>query len=156
MDSLACVVTLGMAYADLDKKRANSLQWQAANRDKVRASNKKWFDTNRSKRQASIKGWSDGNKDKRRSRYYQRTYGITLEKYQDMLKDQGGVCYICRRAPGKRILAIDHNHLNSEVRKLLCNQCNVGLGNFDEVPGRLRAAAEYLESHDTDYVDYSI
>jgi hypothetical protein len=32
-----------------------------------------------------------------------------------------------------------------QVRRLLCDNCNTGLGLFGDDPGRLRTAADYLE-----------
>lgn len=51
-------------------------------------------------------------------------YGITLERYNEMFEDQGGVCAICGREQAKRLLAVDHDHDNGNVRGLLCSACN--------------------------------
>lgn len=58
-------------------------------------------------------------------------YEITPAEYRAMYRAQGGRCYGCRRASGKsKRLGVDHNHLTSEVRALLCtgsltaNTCN--------------------------------
>jgi hypothetical protein len=40
----------------------------------------------------------------------QRTYGITLREYEELLADQSGVCAICHRPPKTRWLAVDHCH----------------------------------------------
>ena len=57
-------------------------------------------------------------------------YGITKDQYDKMLSDQGGHCALCDSAPcdtpGKKRLAIDHNHETGEVRGLLCRECNSG------------------------------
>lgn len=78
----------------------------------------------------------------------QRTFGVTPEQYAEMLRMQGKVCFICGgvNANGKR-LAIDHDHATDSIRKLLCSQCNVGLGSFRDNPELLRKAAEYVETH---------
>ena len=62
-----------------------------------------------------------------------RTYGITLEQYDQMFDQQNGVCAICggTNSDGKR-LSVDHNHTTNKVRKLLCQRCNVGLGFIED------------------------
>ncbi len=65
-----------------------------------------------------------------------RKFGITYERYVEMLATQGGGCAICRRAEfsidgqsGKvRSLAIDHCHESGAVRGLLCSSCNRAIG----------------------------
>jgi hypothetical protein len=83
-------------------------------------------------------------------------YGLDYAQYQSMLEAQGGKCCICRSSGtdsfGKpltpyRFLCIDHNHRNGTVRGLLCDKCNLGLGNFDDDPVRLDHAAAYLRHH---------
>jgi hypothetical protein len=82
------------------------------------------------------------------------TYGITGEEYAALLRAQGGVCFICHRKPGKKRLAVDHDHKTGAVRGLLCanneNGCNRGVvANLEAaVDGGLaaaRRAVEYLE-----------
>lgn len=53
--------------------------------------------------------------------HIERTYGLSQEEYDALLKWQGGVCYICRKVPrGNRRLAVDHDHVSGLVRGLLC------------------------------------
>jgi hypothetical protein len=78
-------------------------------------------------------------------------YGLTLQKYERMVEEQGGVCAVCgqpeiaRNQWGIRRLSIDHDHETGEIRKLLCSSCNVALGRLQEDPGRIRALADYAE-----------
>lgn len=72
-------------------------------------------------------------------------YGISLEQYNSMLVSQGGVCVICGNPPTKGRLHIDHCHAGSGIRGLLCNNCNLGLGNFKDNPHLLLKAKIYLE-----------
>lgn len=39
-----------------------------------------------------------------------KTYGITLEEYEEMLAEQNGVCAICWSEPKSRRLHTDHDH----------------------------------------------
>ena len=73
-------------------------------------------------------------------------YGITKEQYEQMHKNQNGVCAICKSTEKTgRKLAIDHDHETNKVRGLLCTKCNNGLGNFKDSKENLQAALNYLE-----------
>lgn len=76
-----------------------------------------------------------------------KSFGITIADYDEMLARQQGVCAVCHRAPGKKALAVDHNHATGKVRSLLCHGCNTAIGLLDENPERCRLVAQYLESH---------
>lgn len=71
--------------------------------------------------------------------------GLTLTGYNKLLKEQGGVCWICARPPVHRRLHVDHNHKTGKIRGLLCWRCNTGLQKFSDESVRMRKAAEYIE-----------
>ena len=73
-------------------------------------------------------------------------YNISLEEYNQMLEDQNEKCIICNKTnnDGKR-LSIDHDHKSGEIRGLLCNHCNIGLGHFKDDINLLERAIEYLK-----------
>jgi hypothetical protein len=83
------------------------------------------------------------------------SFGVDAARYQEMLREQNGVCAICgepERSPDKatgktRDLAIDHNHETGVVRQLLCSNCNRALGLFCDDPALLDAAMAYLHKH---------
>lgn len=81
-----------------------------------------------------------------------REYGMTMADYLAMGEAQGWRCAICNKdakenPKGKHSpLCVDHCHKTGEVRGLLCNACNSGLGCFRDNVAALRTAAEYLES----------
>lgn len=87
----------------------------------------------------------------RRGRY-KRDYGIAVDDYDEMFSQQGGKCAICGTTkPGgkKRHFAVDHDHETGEVRGLLCYQCNVGLGHFEDSKEFLEKAILYLATNST-------
>jgi hypothetical protein len=90
------------------------------------------------------------NRARERARQRERNHGIAAEEYETMLAAQGGVCAICKKPPGRRMLNVDHDHTTGAIRALLCHGCNTGLGAFKDTPATLRAAAAYLEKHHGD------
>lgn len=88
---------------------------------------------------------SPAGKRSERKRTLKKRYGISVECYEKMLEDQNGVCAICGAFPGKRRLHVDHNHKTGEVRGLLCNNCNVGIGHAQEDITTLKKMIYYLE-----------
>lgn len=87
-----------------------------------------------------------------RHRKYQlsKMYGITEVDYTKMLEAQNYRCAICQtdKPTGKwKVFAVDHNHNTGQVRELLCNECNRGIGLLKDDPELLKKAAEYLLKH---------
>lgn len=128
------------------KRRDDSKAYQAAWRKKNRKSNNeyhnKYYHTKTKNNRATL------DKHNEYSRWYRRKrkYGITKEQYSALLDKQDGKCYICEEVHGWD-LRVDHDHETGQVRALLCNTCNAGLGQFKDNPFRLRAAAKYVEHH---------
>lgn len=73
-------------------------------------------------------------------------YNLTVEQYNEMLKEQNHKCCICGmdEVDNGRKLAVDHCHKTQKVRGLLCNFCNVGLGSFKDNINSLSKAISYL------------
>lgn len=84
--------------------------------------------------------------EKKHAEWILRTYGITAAQYQAIYELQGGRCYICQRASGKRKrLSVDHDHKTGRVRGLLCTPCNRDvLGHLRDSVDALQRAVTYL------------
>lgn len=93
----------------------------------------------------------------RRESNLRSRYNITGAMYDEMLKNQSGVCAICGAAPRPGVkywseLSVDHDRsccptwksCGNCVRGLLCKMCNVGIGNLGDDPERLESAVRYL------------
>ncbi len=87
-----------------------------------------------------------------RKYHFKRMYGLTEAALIEMRAAQGDKCPIClstfsdnRR--GKKAAYVDHDHETRAVRALLCSDCNIALGNFNDDADALRRAAEYIEKH---------
>ena len=85
-----------------------------------------------------------------RDSYLKCKYGISLKKYNSMLKAQKYCCAICgkHQRDEKRNFCVDHNHKISgakAVRGLLCNYCNSRILKYlGDNPVRARGLAKYL------------
>ena len=77
----------------------------------------------------------------------ERLYGMAYGDYERLLREQGGVCAICKRNPHDHALPVDHSHVTGEVRGLLCHSCNRAIGLLGDDPKRVQAAADYLSKN---------
>lgn len=84
-----------------------------------------------------------------RNKHKQAT-NISSTHRKDLLEEQNYSCAICgvQEEELTKKLAVDHNHETNVVRGLLCNGCNLGLGQFKDSVVLLSFAIEYLEQHD--------
>lgn len=121
-----------MGKVSKDKQTEYDVRYREKNRESIRA---------------RMNAWNRKNKDKRRHYALKENYGIGLDQYNDMLKQQNECCKICNQHKDlfDRALAVDHCHATGKVRGLLCKNCNMMLGKAKERIDVLKAAIKYLE-----------
>ena len=113
------------------KKDANA--WNAANKEKIRLRDK------------------DYNKQRRLKRH-----NISQEKFNEILEKQLNRCPICLNLLNIKVpksISIDHDHKCCPgsyscglcIRGLLCNSCNLAIGQLKDDPEYLKRAIIYLD-----------
>ena len=125
-------------HTEEQKRRASerAAKWNKEHPERFKAHVKKYLATHPDRRHASEK----------RSRLKAR-YGITDEQKELLLARQGFVCAICgTAAPPKQGWHTDHDHSTGQVRGILCQHCNVGIGYLKDDPAILANAISYLQN----------
>ncbi len=109
---------------------------------------REWRRDNRERAAELRKNWRLKNPDVQRHRDYMRYYGITLDEYNFLYKQQNGKCAICKNPEisVRKQLSVDHDHNSKKVRGLLCSNCNHGIGCLKDDINILRRAILYLET----------
>lgn len=103
------------------------------------------------------RSWAGRDKRKHRVISYKhqlkRNYNLSVDGFNQRFKKQAGKCLICEsrleniflEVEGKRA-SVDHDHKTGEIRGLLCNSCNSGLGYLKDDLDLLMRAIDYLEN----------
>lgn len=135
-----------MSNDNLEKRRESyrrsSKKWAALNPDKVKERTHKW-------RAANTNKVREQNNRRAKDAHLKNKYGLTRTQFNEMLAAQGGCCAICgtTKPGGRGTFHVDHCHNTGNIRSLLCNRCNNGLGHFNDNPELLEFAANYLRRH---------
>lgn len=100
------------------KKSTYSKEYYQENKERIKKQNKKWYEKNYSP-------------EKERDQNLIHRYNINIQEYDRMFTEQEGCCAICKMSQSKqaRRFSVDHNHITNNVRGLLCDNCNMMLGN---------------------------
>lgn len=77
-----------------------------------------------------MRNWRKNNKEKVQNIQLKYRYGITLEDYENQFEKQNGLCSICNKNHGKK-LVVEHDHKTKRVRGLTCQGCNMKLAWFE-------------------------
>ena len=69
------------------------------------------------------------------------------QHYHRLVNQQEGKCLICgiTTEENGKDFAVDHCHKSGNIRGALCNNCNTGIGNFQDNTELLAKAIEYLK-----------
>ena len=84
---------------------------------------------------------SGKRKQSNRKSHLKRKYGLSQEAFDEMLAAQGGGCAICGKPNPDNV---DHDHVTGHVRGILCWNCNVCVGQFEDDEAHLAAAMAYV------------
>jgi len=128
-------------------------EWRANyylnNKEKIKKSVSQWQKENRVLVYARKKSYYKKHPIKRKQ--YQRLcnlkykFGMTVNDYNKILKNQNYTCAICHKKESKqKHLSVDHNHKTGKVRGLLCSNCNNTLGLLYEDIKILKSMITYL------------
>ncbi len=149
---------------DKVKKAAYDRQYKIDNRERMRklqldyyyrhreenlARCKRWREKNREHHRETVRKWRAENPEKVRANGWKtklrKEYGITVEQYESMVKEQQSRCAICDRE--QKRLCVDHDHWGQKVRKLLCKRCNTFLGLIENHGHLLPKLLEYKDRY---------
>ncbi|WP_197674634.1 endonuclease VII domain-containing protein [Agrococcus jejuensis] len=91
--------------------------------------------------------------DAARDLQLRRRYGISIERYRQMMTNQDGRCNACglEWEGWEQRFSVDHDHATGNVRALLCQPCNLALGHVQDDPERLQLLIDYLRRHSFGY-----
>jgi restriction endonuclease Mrr len=150
------------------RKRERTRQWQQAHPEEMQAKAKERWATmtaaeraarnvdkrravanetaeQKAKKCAQFKQWRKENDEYLFEQRLWKSYKLTRTQYDEFIVKQEDRCKICgKQFTGRASRHVDHNHKTGAVRGLLCNRCNLGIGNFDDDPATLLKAAAYL------------
>ena len=126
-----------------DKRKLNRNTEKAKEKTKIR--NQRWYSNNKEKSKIKSKEYHKKNPEYRIKSCVKK-YGLSLEDFKKIFKEQNGCCKICgkHQSEFKKRLSVDHNHSTGKVRGLLCINCNRGLGSFKDNIKNLKTAVVYI------------
>ena len=126
----------------------------AERQGRVLASKKRYRDKNPEKVMANRAQYRQDDRAHNAGRRHNlKRFGLTIEDYDAMHAQQGGLCAICGEEETVVVkgrlskLRVDHNHDTGAVRQLLCNTCNLHLGLLLEDKEWTMKALAYLNHH---------
>ena len=127
-------------------------EWKKLNRPKLTQYNKEYREKHPEKFTTEVvrdihQKYVQKNPDRHRKLQWQRNWrfrgiDILYEDFETILKNQNNRCAICQVELEKPNL--DHNHKTKQIRGVLCQQCNHGIGLFRENIETIQSAINYL------------
>lgn len=140
-----------------EKQAESDKKYRESHREEVAARKRKYQQDNKEAVNAYHRDWAKRNPE--RIAKYNSTfvrdwrlkdeYDLSLADYEALLLKQGGKCAICERVGSgvdtHKYFHIDHDHKTGQVRGLLCQPCNAGIGLLQDNPELVLIAADYVE-----------
>lgn len=89
-------------------------------------------------------------KERAKKGHLKQRFGLTIESFNILLESQNFKCAICSCEldieNNSRDVCIDHSHITSRIRGILCRKCNSGLGAFKDSLSVIEKAMQYIRT----------
>lgn len=94
-----------------------------------------------------IRRWRESRRVVLTDRHLRTSYGITLDQFEELERQQGFACACCQRKPSGRQsrLYVDVDKVTKKLRGLICRSCITGLGVIGDSPASIARVLQYLE-----------
>jgi len=120
--------------------------YRTVHRKELMAKKKAYYFVHREKEMARSKTYAAAHKEEKKIYDILHKYRLSNVAFNILLKNQGGVCAICRKSDWNgRGPHVDHDHISGKVRGILCQNCNAALGMIGDDVKISRAMTDYLE-----------
>lgn len=140
-----------------EKKRLYDNEYREKQKEIIKIRGKKYRDENKEMIGQKKKVYFRKNKkrilDGWNRNVLKHRFGITIHQYEQILRDQGSVCKICKQFRLQRLqrrMGVDHCHKTGKIRGILCAWCNSAIGNFGDDINLLKIAINYLKEDGND------
>lgn len=91
------------------------------------------------------------SEDWKKDMWLRNKYKINLRQYNKLLNLQDNKCKICNilfETISTKKVQVDHCHITNNIRGILCDKCNKGLGLIKDNIQNIEKAIKYLERHE--------
>ena len=132
-----------MPYKNEEDHRKNAKRYYGNHRESEIERTKQYYHDHR---EQELERMKQRYINKGKEELFRKKYDLSLKDWEGLWYAQDGRCAICDEffSPVQKI-CVDHDHETGEVRGLLCNECNIGLGHFNNIK-IVKNAIEYLNT----------
>lgn len=127
-----------------EKGKAYKKAWRERNHDYMLKKQREHYARNVEKMRKRGRDFYNQHKESEADRIRLNKYGITGKEFRDILEKQHYKCPICGETI-TRNPSVDHSHITGKIRGIICNSCNLALGNVRDSIRTLIAMIKYLE-----------
>lgn len=126
-----------------------SAAWYKTNSERHRASRVARYKVNPERERERDAAWQKAHPEEKRAAHLLRTYGISVEAWNDMLQRQDNRCALCGEpfdeAKGNKDKHTDHDHTTGTIRGILHSICNTALGHYEKDKSKHEMFETYLK-----------